>query len=105
MQPAETAKTQYYHRIDGAFRKWLLQPAAGQNADEVDALCMSWRETAVRIARELGRELVEAAGPAALIGRWVETERKGAKVQWHYSSAEAFNTFNKKLNRLKKEGV
>ena len=100
MSVADIAKTQYYFRIDAAFRQWLLQPEAGQSGDEVERLCQSWRETARRIACNQGNELVESAGEAAFLGRWIETEDKKGKRTTHYSSAEAFNHFLVRINRI-----
>ena len=105
MQAAEAVKAQYYFRVDAAFRKWLLKPEAGQSAAERDRLCAEWREEALRIVRAVGREEVDKAGPAAMLGRWIEEDRKGVSVKQHYSTAEAYNRFNRKLKKLAEGGV
>ncbi len=102
---AENTKSQYYHRIDEAFRKWLLQPQAGQSAEVRDELCALWRDEAIRIARIVAKEEVDQAGPAAMLGRWVETERDGQKEKRHYSAAEAVNRFNSRLRSLLEGGT
>ncbi|MBR3554983.1 MAG: type I-E CRISPR-associated protein Cse1/CasA [Oscillospiraceae bacterium] len=105
MSAAEKAKTQYYYRIDEAFRKWLLKPEAGQNADIRDELCSDWRATAVCIAREVAREEVDRTGLPALTGRWVEIEKNGAATKRHYSAAEAYNRFNSRIKKLMEGGT
>ena len=90
MSAAETAKAQFYFRVDAAFRPWLLLPKAEQGIDEKEELCARWRETAKTIARALGQELVESAGEAAFLGRWIKGDDEKTV---HYSSAEAFNRF------------
>ena len=59
------------------------------------ALINEWHKTALQIVRELGNELVDAAGEAAFLGRWAEFDDK----KEHYSSAEAFRRF---LGRTRK---
>ena len=105
MKAAEAAKAQYYHRIDEAFRRWLLKPETGQSADTRDALCAEWRETAVRIAREVAREELNRAGPPAMTGRWIETEKNGTASKHHYSAAEAYNRFDSRLKKLMEGGT
>ncbi len=105
MKAAEAAKAQYYHRVDEAFRKWLLKPEAGQNAEMRDELCSEWKETAVRIAREVAREEIDRAGPPAMTGRWVETEKNGAATKRHYSAAEAYNRFDSRMKKLMEGGT
>lgn len=100
MSVAEAAKTQFYYRIDAAFRQWLLRPRAGQDMDEVNAILDDWRDTAIRIARAQGKELVDEAGQAAFLGRWIESD--DGKRSFHISSAEAFNRFVGKINRYKR---
>ena len=91
MSVAETAKAQFYFRVDAAFRQWLLLPNAGQGIDETEALCTQWKKTAKSIVCAQGQELVTEAGEAAFLGRWVKEEKSGRMI--HYSSAEAYNRF------------
>ncbi len=92
---AEAAQAQFYFRIDAPFRQWLLRPRADQPHEEMLALINEWHKTALQIVRELGNELVDAAGEAAFLGRWAEFDDK----KQHYSSAEAFRRF---LGRTRK---
>lgn len=92
---AEAAQAQFYFRIDAPFRQWLLRPRADQPHEEMLALINEWHKTALQIVRELGNELVDAAGEAAFLGRWAEFDDK----KEHYSSAEAFRRF---LGRTRK---
>lgn len=105
MSVSEKAKVQYYHRIDEAFRRWLLKPEAGQSADTREALCAEWRNTVNSIAREVAGEEVNRAGPSAMMGRWVKTENDGAVPMRHYSAAEAYNRFDKYMKRLMEGGM
>jgi hypothetical protein len=105
MSAADKAKAQYYYRIDEAFRKWLLKPEAGQNADIRDELCSEWRTTAVRIARDVARKELDRAGSPAMTGRWVETEENGAASKRHYSAAEAYNRFDSRMKILTEGGA
>ena len=101
MRVAETAKTQFYFRIDAAFRQWLLLPKAGQDTDETKKLCTQWRETAYSIALAQGQKLVSEASEAAFLGRWIKNEGK-TETTTHYSSAEAFNRFIRTINKIRK---
>ena len=90
MSVAEAAKAQFYFLVDEAFRQWLLLPKATQGIDEMKALCEQWRETAKSLGYAQGQGLVEEAGEAAFLGRWIKSDDEKTM---HYSSSEAFNRF------------
>ena len=48
----------------------------------------------------MGTELVENAGDAAMLGRFVEEKIKGNKVKRHYSAPEASIAFKHNINRF-----
>lgn len=97
-EPKKQEKTQFYYRIDVPFRRWLhaLSPDEGNLDDAVK----SWRDQALAIARELGRELVASAGQAAFIGRTVVVKDKIRETKRHYAAPEAFNLFLAQLSKL-----
>jgi CRISPR system Cascade subunit CasA len=97
----ERAKEQAYYRLDMPFRQWLLQVDPEQELEEQTAHRKAWRETAIHIIRNLGQELVEQAGTAALVGRTVTEKVKNKEVKRRYSSPEAFNYFLYQLNKIK----
>ena len=59
-----------------------------------------WRRTAKKITIDLGQELVDQVGTAAISGRMVKEKIKNKEVERHYSAPEAFNYF---LYHIKKE--
>jgi CRISPR system Cascade subunit CasA len=96
------AKEQAYYRLDIPFRQWLLQVDPEQDLEKQNSYRKAWRETAGNIIRNLGQELVEQAGSAAIIGRTVTEKIKNKEVKRHYSSSEAFNFFLYQLNKIGK---
>jgi CRISPR system Cascade subunit CasA len=86
------AKEQAYYRFDIPFRQWLLQidPKQEQTLEQQKEYRREWENTAGIIIRNLGQELVEQAGSAAIIGRTIIDDKK---VKYHYSAPEAFNYF------------
>jgi CRISPR system Cascade subunit CasA len=98
----ERAKEQAYYRLDIPFRQWILQVDPEQELEKQIAYRRTWRETAGNIIRNLGQELVEQAGSAAVTGRTVTEKVKNKEVKRHYSSAEAFNYFLYQLNKIGK---
>jgi len=83
------SKEQAYSLLDIPFRQWL--ESIDPESDDVDKRCGEWRETAKRILLELAEELIEQAGPQALVGRQRDKE-------W-FTSAKAHLRF---INRVKK---
>lgn len=96
----ENGVERYYDRIDQPFREWLagLNPKAEDVARE-NALD-EWRETAFRIARQVGEELVEQTGEAAFVGREIHKTIGKKDVTYHYSAPEAYNRFASALRKL-----
>lgn len=94
---AESARTQFYYLIDQPFRQWLYKLDPDEDVDEAVTL---WRAQAKTIAREIGRNLVEQAGPAALVGKR-ENYKKGNKDCVYYHAApKAFNRFLADIKKI-----
>ncbi|MER7282074.1 type I-E CRISPR-associated protein Cse1/CasA [Dactylosporangium sp. NPDC000244] len=90
---AERAAERGYALLDRAFRHWLagLGPSSDAAAERA-----AWQRTVRRAIARLGRELVDAAGPAAWVGR-VQQDRNGREL--HYSSSQAEVWFRSGLAR------
>ncbi|WP_436536023.1 type I-E CRISPR-associated protein Cse1/CasA [Actinoplanes sp. HUAS TT8] len=88
---ADRAAEQAYAVLDRAFREWLarLGPGSEPAAERTD-----WQIRVRRAVSRIGRELVEAAGPVAWVGR-AKTDRNGREV--HYSSFQAEAWFRRDL--------
>lgn len=80
---ADRAAEQAYALLDRAFRDWLarLGPASDPAAERA-----TWQRRLRRAVARLGRNLVDAAGPNAWMGR-TPTDQHGREV--HYSSSQA----------------
>jgi len=85
----EAAKEQAYFRLDMPFRRWLeeIDPVR----DEMVTASKHWWEQARRVVLELGRELVEQAGPQAFVGRVLK--ENGKEKEQRYAAPEVFNRF------------
>lgn len=94
------AMEQAYYRLDIPFRQWLLHLDPEQNLEWQNIYFKEWRRTAKKIIIDLGQELVDQVGTAAISGRMVKEKLKNKEVEWHYSAPEAFNYF---LYQIKKE--
>ncbi|HWH01679.1 MAG TPA: type I-E CRISPR-associated protein Cse1/CasA [Pilimelia sp.] len=90
---ADRAAERAYALLDRAFRDWLagLGPGSDPTAERA-----AWQQRVRRAVARLGAELVEAAGPAAWVGR-SGTDRNGQPV--HYSSAQAEAWFRAGLGK------
>ena len=100
MECAKKARELYYHKIDVPFREWLRKLDPAQTDVERDGLRDEWIGTARRLALDMGGELVERAGDAAMLGRFVEEKIKGNKVKRHYSAPKASIAFKDSVNRI-----
>lgn len=80
---ADRAAERAYALLDRAFRDWLAR--LGPDRDPAGERAW-WQRLVRRAIVRLGRDLVDAAGPAAWVGR-VGTDRAGREV--HYSSSQA----------------
>jgi CRISPR system Cascade subunit CasA len=80
---AKKAREQAYFRMDVPFRVWLenLNPESGILETQMN----DWRESAQKIVRDLGYELVSEVGVPAFIGRDVKGN--------HMSVPKAYNIF------------
>jgi CRISPR system Cascade subunit CasA len=90
--PKDRGREQAYAALDAPFRHWLagLDP----RSDPREAL-EAWHKTAHRILLDLGRELVDRAGPAAWVGRLIGPEGR----RRHVSTPEADIWFRRQIRR------
>lgn len=87
--PRATARDRGFGSLDGEFRDWLVTLRAEADPEERrDA----WQETARRVIRDIGTDLVNQAGQAAWIGRlsedgkwWLTSARAESKFRWNLS--------------------
>lgn len=97
---SQQAKEQCYYRFDIPFRNWLLEiDPENQKNMEIREKREQWENTAKRIVLDLGRELVEKAGTAALVGKDIVKDVNGKKIREHYCAATAFNKFLYQISR------
>lgn len=103
---AQSVREQFYFLIDQPFRRWLLTIDPDWEEDEIEESLDAWEGQAQRIARELGRRLVDAAGPAAFAGRSVKEEKKGKKEEQavYYAAPKAYNRFLSKVRTIYSKG-
>lgn len=99
LEPFRTAKAEYYFNTDEAFRRWLseIEP----KTDIVKEKKQEWKDTAINIAKAIGRKMVNEAGTDAIIGRAVKEKEKEVR----YSAAKAENNFDYRLSVIKGKGV
>lgn len=94
--PQDT-KEQFYFQIDQPFRQWLYSIDPDWEEEEELASLNAWQKQAQQIALDLGRRLVEQAGPAAFMGRWVSKSKvKGKKEETEkvfYAAPKSYNKF------------
>ncbi|MDS1272256.1 type I-E CRISPR-associated protein Cse1/CasA [Lipingzhangella sp. LS1_29] len=82
------ARDRGFGALDGEFRDWLVSLRAGVDPEERrDA----WQDTARRVIRGIGDELIEQAGETAWVGRLVDDGKT-----W-LTSAHAENRFHRRL--------
>lgn len=96
--PTDTARDLGFGALDGPYRRWLVD--LGADADGVtdpDAARAAWQATVRRIVLDLGRELLDGAGRAAVEGRVVELPRVGKR--W-IDSARADLWFRTRINKV-----
>ncbi len=93
------AREQFYYEIDVPFREWLasIDPNWGQCSDEESEALKSWHDTAKLIASTIGKELVESAGTAAIVGRMGKDEKGNDR---YYSAADAYRGFRHRVNSI-----
>lgn len=83
----DAARETAYFRLDIPFREWL--EGIDDNDDGQDEAVARWWNTAQRIIRDTGRELVAAAGPQAFTGRTYKVNKKES----FYCAPDAYNYF------------
>lgn len=90
----ETARDMGFGALDGRYRHWLrdlgMSPDPHRSRDE-------WQQEAHRIVGELGRRLLDSAGPATWEGRLVETREGGTR--W-IDDSQAELWFRRRLNAV-----
>lgn len=92
---ADRAKAEFYDRLDLPFREWLC--ALDPETDDAEERETEWQEQCLRIARELGSELIGTVRTEAIFGRRIKKEGEKSKI---YSAAEAENQFFYELKRI-----
>ncbi|WP_240669982.1 type I-E CRISPR-associated protein Cse1/CasA [Actinoplanes solisilvae] len=88
---ADRAAEQAYAVLDQVFRNWLarLGPESDPSTERT-----AWQRGVRRVVHRIGRELVEASGPVAWVGR-TKLDRNGREI--HYSSFQAEAWFRRDL--------
>ena len=84
------AKSQLYYRLDLPFRSWLssLDPESDNKQEKFE----QWQDTAKKITLDLGKELVAAAGDAAMVGHMID--------KTIYSAPKAYNSFLRDVSKI-----
>lgn len=96
---AEKSKADFYNRIDVPFRRWLC--ALNPETDEQEERRMAWRSECVKIAQEVGDEIIKQASSAAIFGKRSKSDEKSDKKS--VSAANAMNRFKIGLSIAKNE--
>ena len=99
------AVEQFYFQIDVPFRQWLYSIDPDWDGEQSNASRASWRNRAQRIARDLGRNLVEQSGPAAFIGRSIDGKEKNKQEtqKLYYAAPKAYNAFLARVHEIYQE--
>ncbi len=85
------ARERAYFAFDMPFREWL--ESIDPEHDERTAKQEEWWSIAQHITRSIGLELVNSAGPQALVGRMVKEKRGAREEEVAYSAPRAYNDF------------
>lgn len=100
----QTAKEQFYFEIDQPFRQWLSSIDPEWEEEETDASLAAWQGTAMKIARRLGTQLVEQAGPTAFAGRAVKPQsdkgKSSSQDPIYYAAPKAYNSFLYQIQKI-----
>ncbi|MEG1471510.1 MAG: type I-E CRISPR-associated protein Cse1/CasA [Clostridia bacterium] len=94
---ANSAKAQFYYRIDMPFREWLQSIAPDENAFAMDPICLAWHQIAFNIANRLGKELVDEAGLQGFTGRLVKDDKKNSSQL--YTAPKVYGWFLASLSK------
>ncbi|TDC73919.1 type I-E CRISPR-associated protein Cse1/CasA [Streptomyces hainanensis] len=92
--PTDSARDLGFGALDGPYRRWLRELGTTANPTHAREV---WQRTAHQIIRDLGRRLLDAAGPATWEGRYVETADHGKR--W-VDDTQADLWFRRQLNRV-----
>ncbi|WP_179951103.1 type I-E CRISPR-associated protein Cse1/CasA [Xylanimonas oleitrophica] len=79
--PREQVSVRAYAALDQEFRRWVPTLTASADAAERRA---SWHRTVLRLVSSLADEVVDAAGPAALVGRTSGGQFRDAGLALHW---------------------
>lgn len=93
------AQEQCYYRLDIPFRQWLMAIDPDVNLKDQQNMRKAWRGQAKHITLELGNELVEQGGTAALIGRKIKEKVNNKEETHYYCAPKAFNQFLSELRQ------
>lgn len=98
----ERAKAEFFYRVDEPFRQWLRTLDASQEETTRLAAQRTWQKTLRDIAMKLGRELADAAGPAAYRGHTVMESigKSKDKEAVFYSSPKALGRYQGYISAL-----
>ena len=96
----DAVKARFFDLVDAPFRMWLASLDPERGAEALNQQQVEWRKQAKRLALQLGREMVDQAGPAAFVGRTVWNERGKTVTKETYSAPKAYNRFRSRLNKL-----
>ncbi|MFR5932497.1 MAG: type I-E CRISPR-associated protein Cse1/CasA [Oscillospiraceae bacterium] len=101
---SQSAKEQFYFRIDQPFRQWLYSIDPDWDEEETDASLAAWREQSRKIAYALGHQLVEEAGPTAFVGRMMKEKIGKKEVEYRCAAPIASNKFAYRISIIEKKG-
>lgn len=94
------AGEQCYFRLDAPFRQWIVTIDPSDDSKiTINEKRKQWRKEAKLIALQLGKELVEQGGTAAIIGREVTKKDKKKETTHFYSAPKAYNYFMYELKK------
>lgn len=96
-EQANRSKEQFYFRTNEPFRLWLAKLSSDQDPEMMAGLSAEWHEQAKRIARDLGKDMVEDSGPKAFAGRRMTDKNNNTRS---YSAPGAYNIFIGRLNHI-----
>ena len=95
-------KEKFYHEVDVPFRVWLKEVDPTMEAMSVaETECFQkWHKKVLEITMRAKNEIVESAGPVAMVGRDVKVNEKKTK---YYSLPKACNFFTGQLRKICKD--
>lgn len=94
----QSAREEFYERIDPIFRQWLAELDPEISRDNYEMKLVNQMK---QIALKQGKEMVGRAGPRALKGRMV---KKADKTEKFYCSPQEYRWFRISINKICNEG-